>query len=43
MGSLELPVFCAHFVMFPRIYIENTDIGAKTLENTYELKRQNKS
>lgn len=43
MGSLELPVFCAHFVMFSRIYIENTDIGAESLENTYELRRQNKS
>ena len=43
MGSLELPVFCAHFVMFTRIYIENTDIGAKSLENTHELRKQNKS
>ena len=43
MGSLELPVFCAHFVMFSRIYIENTGIGAKSLENAHELRKQNKS
>ena len=43
MGSLELPVFCVHFVMFPRIYIENTDLGAKSLENDHELGKQNKS
>jgi hypothetical protein len=29
--------------MFPRIYIENTDIGAKSLENICELRKQNKS
>lgn len=28
------PFFCAFFVMFLRIYIEKTDIGAETLENT---------
>lgn len=38
MGSLELPVFCVHFVMFPRIYIENTDIGAESLENELKLR-----